>query len=187
MEPSDMVYDMCRHYVADSAVTLGDDLTVKIQGYLRSRDVRLLTGVSCLFAPEFHGHGVLRVLLQVEASFKKCDLFSDENCELVAKNAFLESEEVCKATNERLEQHFQRDPGDWVSEKVERMTSVIDDCLGSFKDFLNDLPHLVRSTNGATATHPRRASGGVLRLKRTMYATARSHAYLKALCTLWGY
>jgi hypothetical protein len=123
----------------------------------------------------------------VEAFFKKCDLFSDENCELVAKNAFLESEEVCKATNERLQLHFDRDPSDWVVQRVEKMTGLIAETLGSFRDFLDELPHLVRSTNGATTTHPRRMSGGVLRLKRTMYATARSHAYLKALSTLWGY
>jgi hypothetical protein len=123
----------------------------------------------------------------VEAFFKKCDLFSNEDCEQVAKTAFLESEKVCEATNSRLELHFDRDPSDWVVEKVERMASEIAGCLGTFKDFLDELPRLVRSTNGATATHPRRLSSGVHRLKRTMYATERSRPYLQALSAYWGY
>lgn len=187
MELPDMVYDICRHYVADSAITLGSDLTVRVQGYIRSRNIRSLVDVSRLFDPAYHGHGVLRVLLQVEALFKKCDLFSDENCENAAKNAFLESEEVCKATNERLEFHFDRDPDDWVRERVEKMSAIIADTLGTFSDFLDELPRLVRSTNGATTTQPRRLSGGVLRLRRSLYATERSHSYLKALSTFWGY
>jgi hypothetical protein len=123
----------------------------------------------------------------VEALFKKCDLFSDEKCKDVAFAAFLESEEICRATNSRLDSFFQLDPSDWIRQKVERMEEIINHTLGPTGPFLAELPQLIRITNGATAAHPRSSSGGAERVKRTMYATKRSHPYLAAISAFWGY
>lgn len=187
MEPTTVVYDVCRHFVTDSADILGPILTEKVLGYVRSRSISSLACTSDLFDPEFHGHRVLKVLLQVEALFKKCDLFSDEKCADVAFAAFLESEEICRATNERLDVHYLRDPSDWLFQKVRRMEEIIDHTLGPVNDFYAELPQHIRITNGATAAHPRRFSGGASRVKRTMYATHGSHIYLRALSAFWGY
>jgi hypothetical protein len=70
---------------------------------------------------------------------------------------------------------------------VERIGLIIADTLGPVETFYAELPQHVKITNGATAAHPRSRSGGVDRVKRTMYATERSHPYLKALSTFWGY
>jgi hypothetical protein len=123
----------------------------------------------------------------VEALFKKCDLFSDEKCSEVAFAAFLEIEEICRATNERLDGYYDLDPSDWIVGVVTRMGEIIAHTLGDVSTFYAELPQHIRITNGATAAHPRSKSGGVDRIKRTMYATERSHPYLKALSTFWGY
>jgi hypothetical protein len=188
MDPRCVVYDMCRNYVADSSASLGLVLTDKIQGWLRSRSISFLASASSLFDPVLHGRNELACLLQVEAFFKKCDLFSDENASSVAFAAFLESEEICRVTNKRLDLFYSDSPPDGeVVRVVTRVASIIEETLGKHADFLEELPSLVRVTNGATATYPRDISWGALRLKRNMYATARSHAYLEALCTFWGY
>jgi len=70
---------------------------------------------------------------------------------------------------------------------VERIQTIVEDTLGPVDTFLAELPQHVRITNGATAAHPRSKSGGAARLKRTMYATERSHPYLRALAAYWGY
>lgn len=187
MEPTDVVYELARHYVDDFAVELGSGLTARIKGHLRSRSISSLCEVSNLFDPVLHGWIVLKVLLQVEALFKKCDLFSDEKCESAAEASFLESEEICKATNKRLDCFYDMDYQQWESVIVRRMESIIDSVLGPRKAFIEGLPSLIRVTNGATATQPRRLSGGAVRLRRSMYATERSHAYLRALAKFWGY
>lgn len=187
MEPTDIVYDICRHYVADSAGTLGPELSAQVLGCIRSRNVSSLASISNRFDPVLHGHHVLRVLLQVEALVKKCDVFSDEKCSEVGFAAFLESEEICRLTNERLDCFFDLEEGNPLRAKVQRVCDIVTSTLGPRSSFIEMLPSLVRVTNGATAAHPRKRSGGVDRLKRTMYATARSHPYLKALSTFWGY
>jgi hypothetical protein len=187
MEPSNVVYDVCRHYVTDFADVLGSEITSTILGHLRSRSISSLTNVSVLFDPVLHGHYVFKILLQVEALFKKCDIFSDEKCSSVAFAAFLESEEICRTTNERLDDFYSPNTDIWIREVIEKMQLIIAFTLGSRKQFTDELPRLVKVTNGATATHPRAKSGGFARLRRTMYATPRSHPYLKALSKFWGY
>jgi hypothetical protein len=187
MEPTDVVYEITRHFIADTADTFGESLKEKLLGYVRSRSISSLASASSLFDPDYHGHLVLKGLLQVEAFFKKCDLFSDEKCSEVAFAAFLESEEICRVTNERLDKHYELEPSDWFRGMVERVEQEIAHTLGPIGPFFGELPHLIRITNGATAAHPRSKSGGVDRIKRTMYATRRSHPYLKALSTFWGY
>lgn len=187
MEPSNVVYDLCRHYVTDFAEILGSEITSKIQGFVRSRSISSLTGVSSLFDPVLHDHQCLKVLLQVEALFKKCDIFSDEKCSDVAFAAFLESEEICRVTNKRLDAYYELDPNSSIRQLVEKMQLIISSSLGHRDNFIRDLPSYIKVTNGATATHPRRYSGGAARLRRTMYATERSHPYLKALSRFWGY
>lgn len=187
MEPSNVVYDICRHYVTDFTAILGSEITSKILGFVRSRSISSLTGVSSLFDPVLHGHQCLKVLLQVEALFKKCDIFSDEKCSDVAFAAFLESEEICRATNERLDDYFLLPADSRIKKSVEKMQLIIASSLGPRSSFIEELPLHLKVTNGATATHPRRKSGGFARLRRTMYATYRSHPYLEALSKFWGY
>jgi hypothetical protein len=187
MEPTEMVYDICRHYLADRSDILGPVLFAQVLGYVRSRNISSLASTSSLYDSDLHSHAVLRTLLQVEALFKKCDIFSDEKCAEVGFAAFLESEEICKLTNVRLDSFYDLDPSDRVRKIVERAGHIVARTLGSFGDFLEEIPSLARITNGATVVHPRRVSGGADRLKRTMYATERSHPYLKALSAFWGY
>lgn len=187
METLNIVYDSCRHYVSDSSDILGPDLTNQILGWLRSRSVRSLTSVSSSFNPLLHDWRVLKTLLQVEAFFKKFDDLSQPECSEVALRSFLENEELCRETNLRLDDHLARDPACWITRTVGRMQAIVARTLGPKDAFHEELPLLVRSTNGATAARPRSESGGPRRIHRSMYATEMSRPYLDALARYYGY
>lgn len=183
MEPTSIAYDLCRCYVADNAFSLGPTITNRILGFIRSKSLRRLCEVSSSFDPASHDHNTLRVLLQIEAFFKKNDSFVQQDvCKKAAIDSFRESEEICRLTNLRLDDYFS---GDFPL--VRRMQAFIKRVLGGRNAFLDMLPCLVRLTNGATATRSRLHSSHVQRVSSRPYATSRSHKYLESLGKWWGY
>jgi hypothetical protein len=183
MEPTDLVFDLCRHFVADHSYNLEPALSERILGYIRSRSLQNLCEISSSFDPASHDHNTLRVLLQIEAFFKKNSIFSQEKCAEEALRSFRESEKICGETNARL------DELDWnnLPIKLLKMRRFITLCLGNFESFMDRIPYLCKATNGATASRSRRLSSYVNRVSLRPYATLRSHIYLETLGRYWGY
>jgi hypothetical protein len=70
---------------------------------------------------------------------------------------------------------------------MERMVRFISKRLGPFEDFLDELPKLVKVTNGASATRGRRRSQAHRKVSLRPYATPSCEPYLQALASYWGY
>jgi hypothetical protein len=101
----------------------------------------------------------------------------------------MESERLCRNTNFRLDFFYlKRDLLDpdlkfWMS-KMER---YIRNVLGPFSAFLDELPHLVKVTPGATAQQSRRNSLPQLKMRMKLHATRGAHSYLRALYRYYGF
>jgi hypothetical protein len=190
METTTVIYGICRDYVLDFQTTLGVELTNRILGHLRSRNLAKLCSLSDLFEPDYHGPFVLKCLLQVEAFFKKNDQFVDEErCMAAARTSFLDAELRCAETNLRLEQfYFNQDAMHpdlrrWMA----RMESDISRTLGTFDQFFEDFPRRIRVTGGASATRSRRDSLPYLKIRKKLDASPDAVPYLAALSTHYGY
>lgn len=183
-------YDMCRLYLEDLGHALTDELSSKVLGYLRARDLARLTTCTSLFDSHCHGVGVLRSLMQVEAFFKKNAVFSDsERCSRAAAESFDSAERKCRRTNRRLS---------WFYSKRERLApdlrcylekveAYIHSVLGPFEPFLEELPSLIKVTSGATATRSRRNSLPYLKVSKRLSCPARAMPYLRSLSRYFGY
>jgi len=188
METNAFAYDVCRRYVGDNCSTLGDELTKRILGYVRSRNLKALCSLK---SGGMHSHdaSVIRCLMQIESFFKKNAAFSDgELCEHAAQVSFLDAEKQCRITNRRLDfyyTHLDRldpDMREWMT-RAERWIQLT---LGSFDTFLEKIPSLVRLTSGATATRPRKRAAPQLKLKLSVPCSPGSVPYLKALYAYFG-
>jgi hypothetical protein len=188
MEPSDIVYCICRHYVNDLRVD--SKLSNLILGYVRARRFDLLSTCSLHF--DWHSHSVIewRFLRQVEAFFKKNALFADgAKCKAAAESSFLENETACSCTNVRLKRFiadqapFELRYRRWVA-IAQRYISTV---LGDYTPFLNDLPSLIKVTPGATAQSSRKNSLPQLKMRMRLYSTPRAAPYLKSIYNLYGF
>lgn len=199
MGPITFVYDTVRHYVTDLPETsCPGPIRSKLIGYARSRNLKALCEAQELYDPACHGIDVFRTLRQVEALFKKNKIFSDESiCMLAAYESFLKSEELCRITNKRLDYYYAQpgrlDPD--LSLWVSRMQVLIADLLSGgprdtedgFARFLEEIPHRIRVTSGATSTLSRRDALPHLKLGKVVACTPSAVPYLEALKSLWGY
>jgi hypothetical protein len=184
-------YDVCRCFVEDLDGLLGADVTNKVLGWIRNRDVIHLTTCSDYFPLAFHEGDKFRALRQIQAFFKKnasIDGPFDQDAE--AYTTFLRGELLCRITNRRVQYFAQRpdrlDPA--LLANIERVKSVISYTLGNFREFLDELPELVRVTAGASSTLSRRNALPYLKIrKRGLCSTVRASKYIDALSTHWGY
>lgn len=191
MKTQSDVYDVCRLYVLDYRSTIGDDLSDKIMGLVRSRDLTRLASLStCDFVDvQYVDVDCYRCLRQIEAFFKKNALFSSEACTLAAEKSFSRAERICRITNKRLDFYYaQQDRLDpdlrlWMS-RAKRYVSRL---LGNYDTFLAQIPELIKITSGASATRSRAESMRPFKISKRPFATPAAEPYLKALATYFGY
>lgn len=188
--PPTFPYDVCRMYVTDVSSKLGEQATKRILGWIRSRDLPHLASATEHFPELLIEREARRVLMQVEAFFKKNASFSDPvRCETAALDSFESSERRCRITNKRLDWYFSKpgrlDPD--LRKLISRACWIIEDLLGPFEQFLDSLPKNLRFTSGATATTSRRSSQPFRKVSKKPYCTAGAAAYLRALSHYFGY
>lgn len=176
------VYRLCRYFV-DSFT---GPLKGIVLGHIRARDLKSLCSVSKLYVQHCNTAHEFANLLQVEAFFKKNELFVDpEICGPAAVASFHKAEETCRETNSRLDT-FYTDHDCEFRDEVFRAQDWISSVLGDFEMFLDSIPNLVRFTNGATSTAPRRNSLLHMKVKREYRCPSRAAPYLKALASYFG-
>lgn len=189
MNNQNIVYDICRYYVRDNESYLSESLYKKLTGFIRARDYKRLAAASDLVAPDVASCDEWRILLQVSAFFKKNDMFTEPVlAKLAAFTSFLEAEQACLATNERidsfsLERHEDVDLKVWIV----RAQRYISHVLGDFAQFRREIPSEMRVTSGATATRSRRRSLPHLKLRRRMVSSQGAVKYIQALADSFGY
>lgn len=192
MDNRDALYDMCRQYISDEADVLGSLKDILI-GFIRSRNLEKLSTASelvDLHSTEVH---TLRVLLQVEAFFKKNAIFSEERSgKAAAAASFLACEEHNRITNDRLDYYyehqddFERDhPG--LPLLVERAQRYVANVLGPFERFLEEIPRRVKFTNGATASSARKDSQAYRKVSLKSFCSTGAVPYVTALRRYFGY
>lgn len=189
MEPQTLVHDICRAYVSD-AQDVDGELRQIVLGYNRARDVELLS--TCTRHFDWHSHTIAewRFLRQVEAFFKKNSLFAHpDRCFEQAQTGFFQNEQACSETNIRIKPFMDGtaplEPE--LSVQVQKMQRYIYNVLGDCRDFISDLPNLVKVTPGATAQRPRRDSLPQLKMRLKLFCTTRAAKYVKAVSHLLGF
>jgi hypothetical protein len=128
--------------------------------------------------------------MQIESFFKKNDVFTDS---IVAKEAalatFERGERICRIANKRLDYYYTErgrlDPD--LSSQMSRMEAYIRDLLGSYEVFLEELPHLIRFTSGATSKGSRRESLPTLKIHKNLGCSTRALPYVTAIAKFFGY
>jgi hypothetical protein len=137
---------------------------------------------------------------QVPAFFKKNVSLRHPDAEANARTSFMECEEKCRTTNQRLtlsddalEEAFGLNEVQrryFFEPKLVRIRELIDELLGPFEPFLDQLPELVRVTSGATATTARRMSQPQRKLgigeSYLAEAPNRAVKYLSIVFSEWG-
>lgn len=189
METKQISYDVCRLYLQDNRALLGPLYDI-ILGFLRNRDIEKLSSTSSLFAEHCNTAEMDKVLRQIEAFFKKNAAFvNDQLCRSAAMASFQKSELRCRITNRRLDHYFVHrdrldpDMNKWLS----RCESFIRRALGPFHKFMEEIPYLIRVTDGATSTRSRRQSLPYLKVSKKLMCSEGSKAYLQALSQYYGY
>lgn len=190
METHDLTVEVARRYVRDARPELGEELYLKIEGFLRSRNIASLSTLSKLVDTHSHGVSFVRTILQIEAFFKKNASFSDDDiCTSAARSTFFKSEELCRITNRRLDWYYvhrdRLDPD--MDSYLSKMEKYVWRTLGPFNKFLEDLPQLARVTSGATSTDSRRDSQPHQKMKMRYRCPAAGSVYLRALSKFFGY
>lgn len=180
------IWEVARLYIEDMHLDPG--LSNKLLGFVRSRDVSRLADSVSLVA-QLHGEDVWRSLRQLSSLFKKNDSFAnDAECTLEAYRTFLKAETTCRITNKRIDhyaQHMDRLPPDilrWISAMQRDISSL----LGDRRAFLDEIPKLIRLTDGATEDRSRRRSLPFLKISGRMRLPKRAHVYLTTLMKYWG-
>lgn len=190
MDLNTITYDVCRCFVRDYEGKIDPDITKRILGWVRSRNLASLSTCSDYWPEALQQVDTRRFLMQVEAFFKKNAVYSDsERCEAQALSSFHRAEKICRITNRRLDYYYlEQDRLDpdlkfWLSKAEEYVTST----LGGVQDFLNELPRRVRVTAGATLTRSRRQAYPHLKISRSPVCSTKAAPYLHALCHYFGY
>lgn len=190
MNPISITYEVTRRYVSDNQHVLGPEVTNKILGWIRNRDVKALASCSDLGRLQFHYLPSFEFLRQIEAFFKKNVAFSSpEVCDEAALLSFRKAEKLCRITNRRLDYYFREhdrlDPD--LSQWMRRAEGYVRSVLGDFGNFLGSLPGEIRITAGATASHSRRESLPFLKLRKRIACCPRTIPYLRATSKFFGY
>jgi hypothetical protein len=188
MQDSKLIYDVCRDLLVDHSDVVPAGLVEVLLGFVRSRAVKGLSTCSDLVDWHILSPHQLALLFQVEALFKKNACFADlERTKEAAMLKFKESELQCRDANTRLEKAD--DPV--YEELLDKMEADIGLLLGNshsdFQLFLEELPSLVKVTNGASARYPRRESRPHLKFRKSLDCTSRAVPYINALAKYHGF
>lgn len=190
MKTTISAYDVCRRYMNDNHTLMRPHVTDFVDGLLRSKNVEGLTKVTSLVQLEDSSSSEWRVLMQVEAFFKKnASLEVGIDTHDAAIQSFLDSERVCSETNRRLDsqcielQGLPEDLNLWL----QRMQRYVSNVLGPFTPFLEGLPSRVRVTSGATATRARKDSLPFRKIGKRLTCTHGAAPYLESLSEWFGY
>ncbi len=190
MKTPNIMYDVCRHYIHDYRDAFDLVSYHRILGWIRARDFRSLASASSLIPGAYQSRKLNQHTRQIEAFFKKNALFTDKV--VATENAlstFSKAERICQDTNLRLDRYsldhnlVDSDIQVWLS----RMEHIIHRTLGPVERFIEDIPHLIRVTSGATATLSRRNATPYLKLSKRVSSTPRAAPYLDALSRFFGY
>lgn len=190
MNAQNIAYDVCRYYIEDNKRLLDEKELKLIRGWIRSRSLPSLASATTTIPKALSTRDRSRFFMQIEAFFKKNDQFVDpDKCRAAASKSFFEAEAMCRETNERLESHYlERLPeGNDLKFWTSRAKRYIDEILGDFDPFVNQLPGLVRVTSGATATRSRKESFPHLKIAKKMPSTIAARPLLQALSSYYGY
>jgi hypothetical protein len=176
----------------DRKTTLPTTTFNLLLGRLRNRDYGLLATCFTDLALDVTGAEAYRTLLQVQAFFKKNVCFTDPlAARLAALLSFEKGEQLCEATNNRLDDfYFQpsgsKEPLD-LELAVKKCQRYIARVLGYHRDFLEELPELIQVTAGATATRSRRRALPFLKVSKRLVCTPGAFPYLDNLSVYFGY
>lgn len=189
METQRVVYDACRHYLTDRQRTLPQTLYDSLIGAIRSRNLTMLAGCTSLLDIDVADPETVRTLYQVEAFFKKNAVFTQSlPARLQALINFEDAEERCRVTNDILDDVDALEVSNpRMHRLLSRMRVDIEEVLGPFRTFLDELPKLVRVTSGATATRSRKRSLPPYKISRRMVTTPGAYRYVDALSRYFGY
>lgn len=190
MNFQNLTYDICRCFARDHIGTIDDDVLSRVLGWIRARDVTRLASCCDHIPGAYQSLDLLRFTRQVQAFFKKNLAFSDPStCVPAARASFERAEKICRITNRRLDHYYSRTSrlNAELARDVERVERVVSTTLGCSKDFLEELPSLVRFTAGATSTHGRRKSLPHMKVRfRNMPATEEIQPLLRLLAQYFG-
>lgn len=188
MTPLDMAYYICRCYVDDIQGWLDEATLHRIRGWIRSRSISKLATCSSYFPQALSKRESARALMQIEAFFKKNSAFANAQvCRAAASKSFFEAEDICRETNQRLDNLYAEHLDDDLSFWLSRATRWIDTVLGDFESFLDELPANVQITAGATATRPRKKSMPFKKVSTTLSCSVAVRPFLSTLAEFFGY
>jgi hypothetical protein len=184
MRTTEEMYSLGWYFLNDWMTVLHPSIGTKLQGFLRSRNLKGLATCSVIFDPAQHKIADFRFLLQIEALFKKNAVFTDKKeARATAWKTYLSSELGCASTNRRLEKCKSEE-----MEKVsKRAQSYIQRVLGDFHPFLESLPKLVKITSGATHDRPRKECLPFMKMGRVPCCTRSAAPYVKAILKFYGF
>lgn len=205
METQDITYRICEYYVKDHTYVLGNENRNRILGWIRSRSLRNLASCCDNMATFSHAlarekgvhqldlpseRELYRCIRQISAFVKKNDSFVDDaSCLETALASFNEAEQLCKATNIRLNRWYAKRAlkRDDLGDQILIAERYICQVLGDFDKFMELIPKLGVITAGATSTRSRRKSLPSLKLSLKPVCTRRAAPYLHALYRYFGF
>lgn len=184
------VYAVTRNYLLDNAGILSQSELLIIHGMLRGRNFQKLASITSDHRFSKNTAVRLKVLMQIEAFFKKnADFAEEKTCYDAAYTSFMRGETLCRITNRRLDHYYTR--SDRLDPEflflVNKARTFIANVLGDFNQFKEDIPSLLKVTSGATFALSRRDALPPARLRRRMDVTPRCKPYLSALYRSFGY
>lgn len=185
-----LTHQIAGAYVRDHKTLLGEEETLQILGWIRSRSIQHLASVVSRFPLAYANRNRLQCLRQIEAFYKKNAIFSEpEMCRRTAELSFERAERICRITNRRLDYYYsQRDRLDPdLRSYWSRSEDYIARVLGNFDDFLGILPENIRLTSGATSVNSRRNSAPHMKVSLRMECTRPAAPYLDSLTRYFGY
>jgi hypothetical protein len=122
---------------------------------------------------------------QVQSFFSKNESLSDEHtCSSEALRKFREAEEICRVTNDRVNEEWY--PDDAVARQIRHMVWDIGNVLGEFRTFVEGLPNALRLTDGATEDRSRKRSFPFLKVTGRIRSTFRSLPLVRLILQKWG-
>jgi hypothetical protein len=178
-----MAWGLITSYVVDF-VYAPEDVKTVIHGWIRSRAVHKLATASEHF--QHHAWQCVesaRFYRQLAAFVKKNKLFTVKDAKDVTLRSFIEDEAKCVCTNARLDEPIPEE----FEGQIARAQRYIARVLGDYSYFLEELPHLMRVTSGATATRSRRRSQPHRKIRKTLDLNRGTLPYAMALAKRWGY